>query len=106
MRTPKIMLDALDPNEHLVKVPFVTGSRTAAAQAVGKACAEFLAPAPNGLIGDDHAAFGQKQFNVPEPEAEHVVQPDGKAMTVVWARRGLHAGSLPGLNLAGQTRLP
>ena len=30
-RTPKIMLDALDPNGHLIKVSFVAGPQTTAA---------------------------------------------------------------------------
>src|ERR1700704_2129055 len=64
-RAPKIMLHALDPDEHLIKVPLVTGPRTTATQAVGKALAEFLAPAPNGLIRDDDAPLSQKQLNIP-----------------------------------------
>ena len=43
------------------------------AQAVGKALAEFLAPAPYGLVGDDDAPLGQKQLDVPQAEAEHVI---------------------------------
>ena len=50
---PKIVLHALDPDEHLVQVPPVPGPWPAAAQAVGKAPAELLAPAPNSLIGDN-----------------------------------------------------
>jgi hypothetical protein len=45
--TPEMVLHTLDPGEHLVEVPLIP----AAAQAVGKALAEFLAPAPHGLIG-------------------------------------------------------
>src|ERR1700692_574317 len=41
---PKIVLRALDPDEHLIiKVPLVTGPRTMAARAAGKGLAEFLA---------------------------------------------------------------
>ena len=56
---PKIVLHALDPDEHLIKVPLVTGSRTTAAQAVGEGLGEFLAPAPNGFVGDDDTPLGQ-----------------------------------------------
>src|SRR5262249_42275863 len=42
--TPQVMLDALDPDEHLVKVPLVARPRTAAEQAFGKALTKFLAP--------------------------------------------------------------
>jgi hypothetical protein len=62
--TPKIALHALDPNEHLIHVPFVTGPRTTAARVVGKVLAEFLAPAPNSLIGDDDAPLGQQELNI------------------------------------------
>jgi hypothetical protein len=58
--TPKIMQRALDPDEHLIQVPLVPRPWPAAAQAVGEVLAEFLAPAPDGLIGDDNAPFGQK----------------------------------------------
>jgi hypothetical protein len=53
------MLHALDANEHLVKAPLAAGQRLAATRAVGEALAEFLAPAPNGLIGDDDATFSE-----------------------------------------------
>jgi hypothetical protein len=43
------------------------------AQAAGKRLAELLAPAPHGLIGDDDAPLGQKQLDVPQAEAEHVI---------------------------------
>ena len=99
------MLHALDPDEHLVQVPFVSGSRPSAAQAVGKALAEFLAPAPDGLIGDDNAPLGQEQLDITQAEAEHVVQPDSmaddlgrEAMAVVRVGWWLHAAMLSVFN--------
>ena len=84
---PKMVLHALDPDEHLVQVPPVPGPWPSAAQAVGKAPAELPAPAPNSLIGDDNATFSQEQLDIPQAEAEHMEQPDsmpdnlgGKAM--------------------------
>jgi hypothetical protein len=113
LRAPKIMLHALDPDEHLVEVPFVPRPRTATSQTAGKGLAEFLAPATNGLIGHDNATFSQKQFNIPQAEAEHMVQPDsmtddlgGEAMTITRVWRWLHAASLVGLQADDQTRLP
>src|SRR5258708_11503213 len=73
--TPKIMLSALDPDEHLIKVPFVTGTRTTAAQAVGEALAELLTPATHRFVGDDNAPLGQNQLHIPQAEAEHVIEP-------------------------------
>jgi hypothetical protein len=46
---PKIMLRALNPDEHLIEMPLVTRSRTTAAQTVGEGLAELLAPAPDSL---------------------------------------------------------
>jgi hypothetical protein len=43
------------------------------AQAVGETLVEFLAPAPNGLIGNDNSAFTQKHLDIPQAEAEHLV---------------------------------
>jgi hypothetical protein len=57
---PKIVLHAPDLDEHLVQVPPVPGPWPSAAQAVGKAPAELLAPAPNSLIGDDNATYSQE----------------------------------------------
>jgi len=111
--TPKIVLHALNPDEHLIKVPLVTGLWTTAAQAIGKALAELLAPAPNGLIGDNDATLRQQEFNISKAEAERVIQPDGmaddlsgKAMAVVRVGWALHAASLAGLQPAGQSALP
>jgi hypothetical protein len=110
--TPKITLHALNPDEHLIQMPLVTGPRTTAAQAFGKALAKFLAPAPNGLIGDDDATLGQQELNIPQAEAEHVIQPDsmaddlgGKAMAVARVGRGLHGSNLASLKPDCQTRL-
>ena len=110
---PKIVLHALNPDEHLIKVPLVTGLWTTAAQAIGKGLAEFLAPAPNGLTGDDDTPLRQQKLTIAKAEAKHVVQPDsmaddfgGKAMAVVRVGRGLHVASLAGLQPAGQSALP
>ena len=107
--TPQIMLHALDPDEHLVHGPLVPGSWSAAAKAVCKGLAKLLTPATYRLIRDDDARFSQKQLNIPQAEAEHVVQPDsvaddlgGKAVAVVGIGRQFHAASLAGLQPAGQ----
>ena len=68
---PKIVLHTVDPDEHFVEVPLVPGPWPSAAQAVCKALAEFLASAPNGLIGHHNTAFSQKQLNISQAEAEH-----------------------------------
>jgi len=62
------MLHALDPDEHLIKVPLVTGPRATSAQTAGKSLAEFLAPAPHRLIRDDNATLSQEQLEIPKAE--------------------------------------
>ena len=37
---------------------------------------EMIDPAPDGLIGDDNAAFGQQIFDVAEAEREAKIKPD------------------------------
>jgi hypothetical protein len=112
-RAPEIMQHALDANEHLIHVPLIPGLWSAAMKPVGEALAKFLAPTPYRFIGDDDASFGQKQFDIPQAEAEHVIEPDGvaddlggEAMTVAGVRWRLHAANLAGLQPACQTRLP
>ena len=111
--TPKIMLNAQDPDEHLVEVPLVARSGTAAAQTTGKVPAEFLAPAPHRLVGDDDAALSQKQLNIAQAEAEHMIQPysmadnlRGEAMAVVWVWWWLHALTVVRFPPGCQTLLP
>src|SRR5258706_9026008 len=106
------MLHAPDPDEHFVQMPLVSGPRTTAAQALGEAIAKFHAPPSNGLIGDDDTTFGQKELNIPQTEAKHVIQPDGmaddlgrKTVSVVRVGRGRHAASLAGLRPDCQLRL-
>jgi hypothetical protein len=110
--TPKIVLHALDPDEHLVHVPLVSRPWSAASQAARECLAELLAPLTNGLIRDNDATFSEQQLNISQAEAEHVIQPDSladdlgwKAMAVMRVGRWLHAVSLVGLRSARQTRL-
>ena len=112
-RAPKVLLHALDPDEDFVQVPLVPWPRALAAQAVGETRTEFLAPASHRLVGDDNAALSQEQLNIPQAEAEHVVQPDsvaddlgGEPVAVVGIGWRLHPASLAGLRVYGQTWLP
>src|ERR1700722_20079437 len=57
---PEIVLRALNPDEDLVEVPLIPRSWPTAAQAFGKGLAKFLAPAPDGLKGDNDATLGQQ----------------------------------------------
>jgi hypothetical protein len=109
---PEIMLHALDTDEDLIHVPLVAGSWPAASQAVGETRGESFAPASHRLIGDDDTAFRQDQLDIPQTEAEHLVQPDGvanelgrepTAVGVGWRR---HPTGLVALRACCQSRLP
>jgi hypothetical protein len=51
----------------------------AASQAIDETRAEFLASAPNGLIGDHNPTLSDEQLNIAQAEAEHAIQPHGVA---------------------------
>jgi hypothetical protein len=76
------------------------GPRPTAAQPFGKLGTELLAPAPDALMGDQHATFGQDQLDIAQAEAEHVIQPDSvaddlsrEAMAMIRIGLGRHPGS-------------
>jgi hypothetical protein len=71
--TARILLHTLDLDKHLVQVPLVPRPRLSVVQAVGKALAEFLAPAQYRLIGDDNTTFSQEQLDMTQAETEHMV---------------------------------
>lgn len=67
------------PRHTLVQVPLILGPWPSAAQAAGKVLAEFLAPTPNGFVGDDDGPLRQKQLDISQIEVDHMAQPDGMA---------------------------
>ena len=44
----------------------------------------FRPPATDALVGDNHASFGQEQFDIPQAETEHVVEPYGVGDDLGW----------------------
>jgi hypothetical protein len=64
------------------------------------------------VIGTEGTTFREEQLDIPQAQAEHVIQPDsvaddlgGKAITVARVGRRLHTASLAGLQSDGETRL-
>ena len=60
---------------------------------------------PDRLVGNLDAVLGQHQLDIPEAEAERVVQPNGvaddfgrKAVTMVRIRGAFHAATMPYAN--------
>src|SRR5437764_6631964 len=75
-RPPEIVQHAVDPDEHLIKVPGVSGPGPPPSEPSGELRTKFPAPVPDALVGHDHAALGQDQLDVPQTEAEYMIQPD------------------------------
>jgi hypothetical protein len=57
-------------------MPLVARPRASASELIGIGLAEFSAPFPNRLVGDDNATSGQQLFHIPVAEAEPEIQPD------------------------------
>jgi hypothetical protein len=88
-------------------MPLVPGLGPATTYGVGKAPAEFPAPAADCVIGDDDAPLSKKELDIPQSEAEHMIQPDGMAdglggesMAIVRVGCGFMLTVLPGSALA------
>jgi len=61
---PETVQRAVDLDEYLVEVPGVAGLRAPLAERFRGVGIEFLAPAPNTLVGYDHAAVSQDELDV------------------------------------------
>ena len=110
---PEVVLNTLDPDECLIKVPLVPWPWSSATKATGKTLAEFPTPAPHCLVGDRGTPLGQEQLDIPQAVAERMIQPHsvaddlgGKAMAIVGIGRRLHVASLVRPQRGCQTRLP
>jgi hypothetical protein len=68
--SPQVVLDAIDPNEHFIQVPFVARAWPTTAQRIRVGLAELPGPPRDRLVRDDHAALGQQLFNIAVAEGE------------------------------------
>jgi hypothetical protein len=66
-------------NEDFVQVANVAESALTTFQFSGIVGTELLTPDSNGFIRDDHSAFGEKILDIPEAQAETMVNPDSIA---------------------------
>ena len=110
--TPKVMQLTVDPQKHLIQVPHVPRCRPPPAKPPDERRAELQAPAANGLVGDDDTAFCQKRLDIPQAQAEHVIQPHGaaddlggEAVPVIGRELGRHPDSFTHGRLKHQTWL-
>ena len=61
---PEIVQHAVDPDEHLIEVPGVSGLGSPPPEPSGEVRTKFPAPVPNTLVRHDHAALSQDQFDI------------------------------------------
>jgi hypothetical protein len=99
---PEIVLDAVDPDEHLIQMPAVAGPGPASPQSAGEGPGKLSTPPPDRFGGDNHTALSQHQLDVPKAETERVVQPNRmaddfgrKTMTTVGIRDASHPATMP-----------
>jgi len=76
-RAPQVMDLALDPDKHLIGVPFITGTRALLLRTLRVGTAEALAPGTNSLVGNDNSSLGQDRFHVTQAQRETMVEPHG-----------------------------
>jgi hypothetical protein len=68
---------AVDADEDFVEKPVIARSSLAAAQGLGVGAAELETPLPDRLVADRDSTLGQEVLNVPEAQAETMVEPHG-----------------------------
>ena len=73
---PEIMQLALDPNEHLVQVPLVTGSGPAPTQIAREARAKLQTLPTDTLIRNKDGALRQEQLDISKAQAEYMIETD------------------------------
>ena len=73
---PEPELHTIDRNNDLIQVPFVTGSRSVALDAIGEMTAKPVHPVPDGFPADYHAAFGKQILDICGAERKTMIRPD------------------------------
>ena len=76
-RSPEVVQLAANADKHLIEKPLVTGLRPALPEALCVGPSEAQAPLADGLVADHDAPSGQDQFDLPQAQAEAVIQPNG-----------------------------
>ncbi len=101
-RAPQLLAATLDRDAHLVERPGVSQPTAAPPQPPRVDRTEPLAPRPNRLGGDRHAALREEIFGSAEAAAEPMGEPDRVAddvgresIAVIAGRRAPHRPILP-----------
>ena len=72
---PEIALFAIDCDDNLVEMPYVSSAWFLSLQTPGIVRSKFLSPDTNGFIGHDDAAFEQQFLNQPQAERKPKIEP-------------------------------
>src|SRR3954453_21411896 len=75
-RAPEIMPLAIDVEEHLIQMPFVSGPGTASPYPCRVQVAKLLTPAPDRFVADQHAAGSYRVLDIPKADSKPVIEPD------------------------------
>src|SRR5215212_3254745 len=73
-RSPEVVQFAADADEYFIQKPFVSRLRPAPPECLREGPAEAQAPFAYGLVADLNASRRQDQFDLPQAEAEAVIQ--------------------------------
>ena len=99
---PQILLPPLDLHEQLVQMPGVALAAPAVPQPPCVVEPERSTPVPNRLMRHGDIPFGEEIFDIPETQAETVVEPDGvtddlrrKSVSAIAGRLARHRRTLP-----------
>jgi hypothetical protein len=82
--TPQVVDLSAGGDEDLIDVPSVPKSALPTLEGSAVAGPELQTPAPNGLVGDDDASFGEEVLDIPEAQRKPVVEPHGVADDLGW----------------------
>ncbi len=78
-RSPQVPLLSLDLHEHFVQIPEVAETTGFLLKPTSVLAAKLPAPLADRFVGDDDASLSQQIFDIPETEAEPMVEPNGIA---------------------------
>jgi hypothetical protein len=81
---PQIPLLSVDSNEDFIQMPVIAQPSLSSLQSPGIVETELLTPLPDGFIGYDDAALGEKIFDIPETQAEAMISPHRIADDLAW----------------------
>ena len=101
-RSPQVLLLTLNLHEHFIQIPEVAEPACFLLQPTSVLAAKLPAPLADRFKGDDDASLGQQIFDIPEAEAEAILEPYGVAddhrresVTAVARCRLTHETTLP-----------